>query len=161
MPGAIKFTREWWEDLNANKPTAAFVLSLVGGIIIYVVGFIRAIRFTAPGVFGIICGTPIILGSIMLYTKPGKHRMWSTIIVIFSILSWLGVLGGLVIGFVLSLTGAILGFRWKPAPHPQTPQPSRSSPPSSNLPNKYCFSCGQEISREHKFCPYCGKPLPE
>ena len=149
------------KDLSANKPTAAFVLSLIGGIIIYGVGFTRTIRFTAAGVFVIICGTLIIIGSIMLYVKPDKHKMWSTIIVIFSLLSWLGVLGGLIIGFVLSLMGAILGFMWKPTHHPQTLQPSQSSLPSSTLPHRFCFSCGQEISSEHKFCPHCGKPLSE
>jgi hypothetical protein len=111
--------------LSANKPNAAFILSLIGGIIIYAIGLVRTIRFTAAGIFGIICGTLIILGSIMLYVNPAQHKKWSTIIAIFSLLSWLGVLGGLVIGFTLSLAGAIMGFMWKPAHHPQTLQPSQ------------------------------------
>jgi len=147
--------------LNANKPIAAFILSLLGGVIIYGVGFIRTIRFNVAGLFGIICGTLIIISSIMLYVKPAQYKKWSTIIAIFSMLTWLGVLGGLVVGFALSLTGAILGFKWKPAPHPPIMQPSQSPPPSTTLPNRYCFSCGREISSEHKFCPYCGKPIPE
>ena len=147
--------------MSANKPTAAFVLSLIGGIIIYGVGFTRTIRFTPTGVFGIICGTLVILSSIMLYIKPAMHKMWSKIIVIFSILSWLGALGGLMIGFTLGLIGGILGFMWKPAHNHQTLQPSQSSPSSSTSSHRFCFSCGREISSEHKFCPHCGKPVSE
>ncbi|MEM2888125.1 MAG: zinc-ribbon domain-containing protein, partial [Candidatus Bathyarchaeia archaeon] len=97
----------------------------------------------------------------MMYCKPAQHKKWSLIVMVFSMLSWIGGLGGLVVGFVLSLIGAILGFRWKTSYARQDSQPSRRSREVSTLSNRYCFSCGREISSEHRFCPYCGKPLPE
>lgn len=51
--------------------------------------------------------------------KTGNIRKGSILVLVFSILSWVGAAGGFIIGFLLGLIGAILGLTWKqkiPAP---------------------------------------------
>ncbi len=145
--------------LSTNgKPTAAFVLSLLGGIVVILVSFIvmilgAVLTFFAKGIgglfgfFGMICGTFMIIGAIMLWYSPRNHVVWSLVILIASILSWFGSFGGLFIGFILGLTGGILGILY--------------------LPNRFktqiiriCPHCGRRINFASKFCQYCGRELP-
>jgi hypothetical protein len=124
----------------AEKPTAAFVLSLIGGIFILLGGVvITAVSsillffpvagavVAAIGIFGLICGILTILGAIWINTgEKDKVRMGSILVLIFSILSWIGAGGGFFIGFILGLIGAILGLTWNPPATEQPPPP----PPS-------------------------------
>jgi hypothetical protein len=146
-----------------EKPRTAFILSLIGGITVSLAGFflmiIRYVRGTNIGLFGgtagflgIIWGTLIIVGAAMLYSRPQQHTTWSIIVLVFSLLSWIGALGGLIIGFVLGVTGGILGITWKPSAHTL---PSPSSPTTRTCPN-----CGGIIYTDAKYCPKCGKELP-
>lgn len=116
-----------------QRPTAAFVLSLIGGLIIFFTGivlsFIGAIVTIfiggiggIIGIFGIVWGILVIIGAIMMYTRPDQHVIWGIVVLIFSILSWFGAAGGLIIGFILALIGGILGIVWKPAGVQSTPQ---------------------------------------
>jgi hypothetical protein len=115
----------------ADKPTAAFALSLVGGIFIIIGGILyvaaaSAIGFlgfglgasvlAGLGVFGLICGILTILGAVWINSgEKDKVRNGSILVLIFSILSWIGSFGGFFIGFLLGLIGAILGLTWKPS----------------------------------------------
>ena len=116
-----------------QRPTAAFVLSLIGGLIIFFTGivlsFIGAIVTIfiggiggIIGIFGIVWGILVIIGAIMMYTRPDQHVIWGIVVLIFSILSWFGAAGGLIIGLILALIGGILGIVWKPAGVQSTPQ---------------------------------------
>ncbi len=58
-------------------------------------------------------GIIILLGSVMVYTRPHEATLWGTIIVVFSVLSLVGM-GGFFIGFLLALIGGILALVWKP-----------------------------------------------
>lgn len=146
-----------------EKPKTAFILSLVGGIMILLVGFLeilrRYIRDVNPGLFvgagflGVAWGTSIIIGSVMLYTRPEQHTRWSIMVLAFSFLSWVGTLGGLFIGFILGLAGGILGITWKPS----AIQPVQTSPSTS--PIRICPDCGTIIYTDAKYCPKCGKEL--
>ncbi len=118
-----------------DKPTAAMVLSLIGGIFVILGGaFIAFVGslvssfgylanggttggtvVTVVGVVGIIMGLIMIVGSFMLYSKPSSAKMWGIIILILSILSWFTAVGGLVIGFILGLVGGILAIKYKPS----------------------------------------------
>ncbi len=111
---------------SADRPTAAFVLSLIGGIFILMVGILLGIiGFTLTifvagvggilGIFGLVWGIIVILGSVMMYRNPEQHTLWGIIVLVFSIVSWFGALGGLFIGFLLGLIGGILGIAWKPS----------------------------------------------
>jgi hypothetical protein len=127
----------------ADKPTTAFVLSLIGGIFIILGGLVYMVVFSilgglfsfigfgglgiglvALGVLGLIWGILVIVGAIMMNSgNPARVRTGSILVLIFSILSWFGAAGGFFIGFLLGLIGAILGFAWKPERPPMTVPP--------------------------------------
>ncbi len=117
----------------AGKPTAAFVLGLIGGIFI----LINAIAFSimssllntilggtggaASGAINMVNTLQILLWvaafgvlvpSIMLFVKTPMHRIWGALVLVFSIVSLAGG-GGFFIGFILGLVGGILGIRYK------------------------------------------------
>ena len=67
------------------------------------------------GAFGLICGFIVLISAVMLLAKVGQRRTWGILILVLSILSFVG-LGGFVIGAILGIMGGILTLRWKPAP---------------------------------------------
>ncbi len=129
----------------ADKPTAAFVLSLIGGIFIVLgcipyfaagsfvgsLGFgVGASVLAGFGVFGLICGLLTILGAVWINSgEKDKVRNGSILVLIFSIVSWIGAFGGYFIGFLLGLIGAILGLTWKPSTTETTAAPPPPVPP--------------------------------
>jgi hypothetical protein len=126
-----------------EKPTAAFVLSLLGAIFIIIGGLVYAVIFsiiggifdfigfgglgdliTILGVLRIVWGILVLIGAIMMNSEDkGKVRTGSILVLIFSILSWFGAAGGLVIGFLLGLIGTILGLTWNPSRYEPPPPP--------------------------------------
>jgi hypothetical protein len=128
----------------ADKPTAAMVLSLIGGIFVLLGGafiaFVGSLvssfgylanggtsggtTVTIVGFIGVIMGLIMIVGAFMLYSKPSSAKMWGIIILILSILSWFTAVGGLVIGFILGLIGGILAIVYKPSTAPSAPPPA-------------------------------------
>lgn len=136
----------------AEKPTAAFVLSLIGGIIALLSGFFVMIVGTALiggialGLLGVIWGILIIIGAAMLYSRPRQHKTWGIIVLVFSILSWfilalMGIIG--VIGFILGLVGGILGIIWKPSVVQPTPTPPQPQPPRKSKPKKHHWTTSE------------------
>jgi hypothetical protein len=115
----------------AEKPTAAIILSLIGGIFVLVVGSLVMMINGANtggfnlGLLGVIWGILIMIGAAMLYSRPQQHKTWGIIVIILSFLSWFvlaltGIIG--IAGFMLGLIGGSLGIRWKPSVvQPTTP----------------------------------------
>src|SRR2546426_5110964 len=120
----------------AEKPTAAFVLSLIGGILILLVAIaIMALMSALSGLMigvgangslaliygavGIIFALIVLVGAVMLWMKPQQHVAWGVIVLLFSLFSIIST-GGLFIGLILGLVGGILGIVWKP-PAPMAP----------------------------------------
>src|SRR5206468_8607359 len=124
-----------------DKPTAAFVLALIGGIFVLIGGIFQAFigaaissfggtsgTTGAPelgstvailGILGLIFGIIMMLGGIMMYTKPTSHTMWGVIVLILSLISFAtSSFGGFFIVFFLGLIGGILALPFKP-PLPQ------------------------------------------
>lgn len=148
-----------------EKPTAAFVLSLIGGIFILLWGLaITAIGVAAQNEsFGLVGGDAVGIGAIeavlgllviifgiLLFVMPEHHVALGVLVLLFSIFSLIG-LGGLFIGFILGLVGGILGIVHKPSP---------SSPAIVYVhPQRICVKCGRAVAPEVKFCPHCGNPL--
>ncbi|HTT44657.1 MAG TPA: DUF6114 domain-containing protein [Thermoplasmata archaeon] len=112
-----------------EAPTAAAVLSIIGGIFILLGGiaevFIGAAvssvtlgeqgqGLTALGVLGALMGIFILVLGILLFTSPDSHITYGVLILIFSLISLTSFLGGFVLGFLLSLIGAILALTWHP-----------------------------------------------
>jgi len=147
-----------------EKPTAAFVLSLVGGILIVIgsllegiIGALLEVSFPGFGVIwailaglGIMCAVLVLVGAAMLYVNPKRNVPWGVIIIVFSVLSLFFALGGLIVGMILGIIGGALGVAWKPSPTPLL---------TPTAITRVCPQCGRVLTEEVKFCPYCGKAL--
>lgn len=130
----------------AERPTAAFVLSLIGGIIYLLVGLLIAVAaaflgsisglagysmagmaVAAVGGIGLVSGALMIIGAVMVSsTSKSRVRTGSVIVLVFAIIGALFTFGGFIIGFILALIGSILGLTWSPSvpEAPQTPSPA-------------------------------------
>ena len=110
---------------RSEKPIKVFVLPLIAGILIIgnsallgaAATWFPWIIPTLPGSsandttllirladVGLILGTLVLLGAIMLRTKPENRKAWGMIIVVFSIPSVVTG-GGFIIGFILGIIG--------------------------------------------------------
>lgn len=106
-----------------EKPTTAFALSLIGGIlqlllgIAIAAGWVLLLGGTMDTIFGaywIILSLITILGAVMIYNKPSSAHTWGIIIVVLSILSGLNI---------ITLIGGVMAMRWKPSSAPSPPPP--------------------------------------
>ena len=82
--------------------TASAIPSLVSGF----VGLM--------GAFGLVTGVIVLVSSVMLLTNSGQAKTWSVLILVFSVLSFIGT-GGFLVGAVLGIVGGALVLKWKPA----------------------------------------------
>lgn len=126
--------------MGDQKPTAAFVLSLLAGIFIIIGGGVRVMvgalirrygtyrgmmgryglfasllrglgmGFRLIGLLAIVFGIIVIIAALLLYIHPNGHVAWGILILLFSILSVFGSL----IGIVLGIIGGILAIIWHP-----------------------------------------------
>jgi len=156
----------------ADKPTAAFVLSLIGGILMLLGGVAVTVGFSflfggvgaVIGIIGVIMGLIVLLGAVMLYQKPENHTMWGVIILILSIVA-LPAAWGFGIGSLLAFIGAILALVYKPAmvggamppPMMSSSMPMGSAPMGSM--GVTCKNCGASIPAGATRCPSCGANL--
>jgi hypothetical protein len=128
---------------NQQKPTVAFVLSLLSGILTLIGGLtvtyvgvwrfgfmervMRGYRYAfaaGPGYFspfvsfmgmlGIIFGVIVIVSAVMLNRQPRQHQTWGVLILIFSILGIFGGMAGYIVGLILGIVGGALAIAWKP-----------------------------------------------
>ena len=162
-----------------DYPSAAYILSLIGGIFIVLVGIFVAVVGAAFtffigglgglfGLIGVVFGAIIIYGATQLKSNPSQHATWGAIILVFSLISWVGALGGFFIGFLLAFIGGILAIVWSPsraqaayAPSAYAPAYGPASPPQAapTAAGRYCPNCGRPLSADVKFCPNCGKEV--
>src|SRR5712664_1694656 len=82
---------------------------------------------TTVGIIGIIMGLIVIVGGLMMKSKPDKSKMWGAVVIVVAILSWFTAVGGLVIGFLIALAGGIMAIRFKPSTAPSAPAPTKGS----------------------------------
>ena len=127
---------------QTTKPTKAFTLSLVAGILIVcnavAVGIAgtwfpwifptlpgsadnATVPFTSIAAIGLICGVIVLFGAMMLRTKPENKKAWGIIVLVFSIPS-VTTGGGFIIGFILGIIGGALAFSRKPRTQEQSQQ---------------------------------------
>lgn len=66
------------------------------------------------GAFGLVTGAVVLVSSTMILAKVGQRRTWGILILVFSVLSFVG-LGGFIVGAILGVIGGILTLRWKPS----------------------------------------------
>ncbi len=155
-----------------NQPTAAYLLSLIGGILgliggIFLLGagaFVGVFTFgfgflalAGLGIWVMISSLIVIIAATKLKAEPMEHTKWGVIILVFSII------GG---WSILDFVGGILALVYKPVPVGQQPygygaQPQYygQPPPAPQQVTRICPNCGRVIQENQKFCPYCGKQL--
>jgi hypothetical protein len=101
---------------NKNRPVMGSVFSLVGGSLVLLIGISVAPMLLLPGSglmwAGLIIGLFMVMFSIISMVKPETHLFTGCSIVIFSILSFLGAAGGLVVGGLLGLIGGVFIAAW-------------------------------------------------
>lgn len=125
-----------------EKPTAAFVLSLIGAILILVSsifilllgGVVAAIAmpgmgrfmgrlFMVFGIAGLVLGAAAIYGAMLINSGvPSKVKTGSIVVLFCSVVSLITG-GGFIIGFILGLIGGILGLTWSPKTQQMSPTP--------------------------------------
>lgn len=114
-----------------DKPTAAFVLSLLAGIFMLIDSIliitvasmlslpvipvsVHAFLIIILGIVGVIISIFVIIGAIFINSgEEGKVRTGGILVLIFSIISLFVAGGGFFIGFILGLIGGILALVWK------------------------------------------------
>jgi hypothetical protein len=127
----VNVSRE--RPLREEKPTIAFLLSLIGGILVLLSGLalgafgtlIAIFMFGAGFVLWIfpILGIVIIIGAIMINFIPSSAEAWGLVILIVGIISLIGIVTAL--GGLLSIIGGILAIVWKPSTRVTPPPPPR------------------------------------
>ncbi|MGI0155875.1 MAG: DUF6114 domain-containing protein, partial [Thermoplasmata archaeon] len=153
------------------KPTAAFVLSLIGGVLILLGGASelwltvahRGAFFAPPysdglvvlGLAGIALGSIVVASSALLFLYPHDHVVYGVLILVLSVLSVISYAGYLV-GLVRGVVGGALAIAWAPVRWFSAgygpggwPYPSPSSPAVSH---RVCLKCGRLIGLESRFC---------
>jgi hypothetical protein len=105
----------------------------------------------AIGGIGVLLGIATVAIAILMNRSPERHQLWGSLVLAFSVLSWVTSLGGLLIGFLLGLVGGVMAISWKPTLVAPVP-PVRIT--------RICPTCGTVIQQDAKFCPHCGKSLP-
>jgi hypothetical protein len=64
------------------------------------------------GTFGLVSGIIVAISGMMLQTRPNRQRTWGVLILVFSVLSFLGT-GGFVVGAILGIVGGAKALTWK------------------------------------------------
>ncbi len=131
---------------ETERPTAAFVISLVAGVFVILGGLFstfmgmwgfgmmglsfRGMRgmmgqqafgvVTALGFVGIFSGVAILVSAFMLNSRPSQASLWGTLILVFSIVSLFGGFGGFLVGIILGIIAGALALSWKPNFTPKT-----------------------------------------
>jgi hypothetical protein len=67
----------------------------------------------AFSLIGVVSGTIVTIGAVMLNARPAEHTAWGAIILVFSIISFLSM-GGFFIGAILGLAGGAFALSWRP-----------------------------------------------
>ena len=112
-----------------ERPTTAFIVSLLGGIFVLLGGLIWAAVGTIVAFFTfgfgfllyvfLLCGIIIIAGSVAFNSNPRSAHTWGIVILILGIFSLIGVITAL--GGILSIVGGALALSWHPSQQPAQP----------------------------------------
>ena len=119
-----------------EKPSKAFTLSLIAGILIctnavllavvakWFIGIMPILPESSGNdptflielaTVGLIFGILVLLGALMLHFKSAKKKAWGIMIMLFSFPSMI-MGGGFMIGFILGIIGGELALSGKPKP---------------------------------------------
>ncbi|MEM3401448.1 MAG: DUF6114 domain-containing protein [Nitrososphaerota archaeon] len=119
-----------------EAPGLAFTLSLSAAVLMLLFGFVGFMTWTttrwcmgmmcmwgwswpwSAGLYysvlvNVVSGIVVLIGALMLYSRPKQVHMWGTLVLIFSIISLVSM-GGFIIGAILGIVGGALAIAWKP-----------------------------------------------
>jgi hypothetical protein len=101
------------EDFDANGMMGGFG-GMMGGHQTMMSGFGVASGFMGGLLFvGLLSGIVVIVGALMLNARPAEHMAWGTLILVFSVISFLGM-GGFYIGALLGIAGGAIALSRRP-----------------------------------------------
>jgi len=161
------------------RPVAAFVLGLIGGIFLIIGGGLGALTgwwwwwggllFLVFLILTLVCGILVIVGSSMMLARPAHHTAWGIVVLVFSLVSIVGVIlfsFFSLVGVVLGTIGGALGIAWRPYPWYGSPygmQPMGYPMWASTFPGPTasggCPRCGAGLVPGAPFCAQCGSRL--
>lgn len=103
-------------------PIIAPVISIIAGIEIIFIGFLFAFgggilsKGVGPiiGITGMTWGALVIVSASLMHWRSKRHVLWGALVVVFSIGSFYGALGGIFFGLIIGVIGGILGMIWSP-----------------------------------------------
>ena len=106
----------------SERPTTAFIISLLGGIFVLFGGLLWAVVGTIVAIFTfgagfllyafLLFGIIIIIGSVMINNNPKSARIWGVVIIVLGVISLIGVVTTL--GGILAIVGGALALSWRP-----------------------------------------------
>jgi len=155
-------------NMVGEKPTAGYVISLLGGIFVILGGLFFIIAgatidyypFGLPDYsylicspIGILIGLIIVIAASRAYYNPEAGPKLGSVIIILSIVSWVFALGGLIIGSLFGFIGGILLIAWKP---PKPIGPKEIIIREREIVRIPCQYCNQLVDIGAIKCPYCG-----
>ncbi len=134
---------------------------MVGAALAIVGSFLAVFGFAFAWLFflGLVVGILLIVMGVLALARPEMKTAWGAIIVVLAFVSLPTALGGLILGFILTLIGGILVLVHKPptmvayAPMGYPGQPLGSSVPVA------CPSCGGAINPSTRTCLACGRSV--
>ncbi len=136
----------------SNQPTAAYYLTLIGGILGIIIGAI--LIFVIIGIWIVIANVLMIVYAKRLMERPAEHSTYGIYIIILSIFGGLNP---------LCLIGGILAITYQPTPTQPPTQPYQTyapyTQPTAYASAKYCPQCGNGVGAEAQYCPKCGNKL--
>lgn len=101
----------------SKRPLAGIICSFLGGAIIlyfplhfYWLAFVPQ-AFVFPG---IVIGGLLLTCTVLAWFYPTHSRIFGIFIMVLSIASLVGALGGLFVGMILGMIGGSLLFAWRP-----------------------------------------------
>jgi hypothetical protein len=117
--------------------------------------------------FGVFTGVLIIVGGVLLNSdSSGRRKSGGILAIAMMVIGAAPTLGGLLIGFVFTLVGTVVGLTYKGEPdliigmRPMPPQASVGGSTSRQSLN-YCIKCGSPLHTGSVYCGVCGAEVPQ
>lgn len=107
--------------MSNQTPQGPFALSLAAGVLMIAGGGLSYMWFGSLGItsmmgdvglIGVISGVVVTLGALMLNSRPVERAAWGTLILVFSLIGFLGM-DAVFIGALLGTVGGALALTWR------------------------------------------------
>lgn len=135
-------------------PRSAYILVNLGAVFVLIGGAV--LLLVGIGVIGIICAILMFYFAIRLREDPTEHSRYGAVIIVISVLSWVGSLGGYLIGFLLGMIGGILAVTWVPSHVPNVAEARQYTGQGTQPTGRTCAFCSSPLPLGTRTCPVCG-----